>query len=191
MLKEFYGFSEDPFSLNSDSRSFFLTQHHKEILDSIVYGITERREFILLTGETGMGKTTLIHQLLQALGPSIKAIPVYEPPRTFRELLEFILQNLKLPLGERSEKTMWSQFIDYISHGAAQDENFVIIVDVDCRLPAYVSSNPQGFYPDFIEDLEDLRCNRFFEFPLDHNLCTHNKPLSKFFGDIAGRWALR
>ena len=76
-----------------------------------------------------MGKTTLIHQLLQALGPSIKAIPVYEPPRTFRELLEFILQNLKLPLGERSEKTMWSQFIDYISHGAAQDENFVIIVD--------------------------------------------------------------
>jgi general secretion pathway protein A len=129
MLKEFYGFLEDPFNLNSDSRFFFLTQHHKKVLDSIVYGITERREFILLTGETGMGKTTLIHQLLQTLEPNIKAIPVYQPPKAFAELLEVILQNLKLPLGERSEKTMWSKFIEYISLGAAQDENLVIIVD--------------------------------------------------------------
>jgi general secretion pathway protein A len=129
MFKEFYGFSEDPFDPNSDSRFFFLTEQHRKILDSILYGITERREFILLTGETGMGKTTLIYQLLQRLTLNIKAIPIYQPPKAFAELLEVILQNLRLPLGERSEKTMWSQFIDYISEGSAQDSNFVIIVD--------------------------------------------------------------
>jgi type II secretory pathway predicted ATPase ExeA len=129
MYKDFYGFSKDPFNFSPDPRFIFLTQHHREVLNSMIYGITERRGFILLSGETGTGKTTLVRHLIQVLDPKIKAIPVYQPPKSFDELLEVLLRNLNLPLGERSKRIMWSRFIDYISQDGGHYENYAIIVD--------------------------------------------------------------
>lgn len=145
MYKEFYGFSEEPFALNPDPRFFLLTQNHKEILDLMVYGITERRGFILLTGEKGTGKTAFIQQLLQTLDPNIKAIPIFQTPESFDQLLEVILRSLKLPVGERKKSFLWRQFIDYISHGAGQHANLAIIAD-----------NAQELSKEFLEELREL-----------------------------------
>jgi general secretion pathway protein A len=129
MYRDFYGLSDDPFGLNPDPRLIFLTPHHKEVLNSMIYGITERRGFILLSGEWGTGKTILIRHLLQILDPKIKAIPVYQPPKSFEDLLEVLLRNLNLPPTERSKRIMWSQFIDFISQNGGQYENFAIVAD--------------------------------------------------------------
>ena len=145
MYKDFYGFSEEPFALNPDPRFFLLTQNHKETLDLMVYGITERRGFILLTGEKGTGKTAFIQQLLQTLDPNIKAIPIFQTPESFDQLLEVILRSLKLPVGERKKSFLWRQFIDYISHGAGRDANLAIIAD-----------NAQELSKEFLEELREL-----------------------------------
>ena len=145
MYHDFYGLAEEPFALHPDPRFFLLTQNYKEVLDLMVYGITERRGFILLTGEKGTGKTAFLQQLLQTLDPSIKAICIFQPPESFEQLLEVILRSLKLPVGERKKSSLWRQFIDYLSQEAGQDANLTIIAD-----------NAQDLSKEFLEELREL-----------------------------------
>jgi general secretion pathway protein A len=94
-----------------------------------MYGITEKKGFTLLLGETGTGKTTFIHHLLSMLGPHIKAIPIFAPPKTFDELLEVILRELKLPLEEGNGNSRLFQLNEYLYQRSAQNETLLIIVD--------------------------------------------------------------
>jgi len=64
MYKEFYGLRANPFNVNTDPRYLFLTRHTEEALACLTYGIQRRKGFVLLTGEVGTGKTTLINKLL-------------------------------------------------------------------------------------------------------------------------------
>jgi general secretion pathway protein A len=147
MFKKFYGFSEDPFTLEPDPRFFFLTESHRKVLFSLMYGITEKKGFTLLLGETGTGKTTLIHHLLSRLGPHIKAIPIFAPPKTFDELLEVILRELKLPLEEGNGKSRLWQLNEYLYQRSSQNETLLIIVD-----------EVQNLSKEFLEQLRQL-CN--------------------------------
>jgi general secretion pathway protein A len=129
MYKTFYGFSEEPFTLNPNRKFLFLSKNHKEVLDSLVCGIAEGKEFLLLTGEAGTGKTTLIHELISMLPPKVEAVPIYQPCKSFDELLEVILQDLKLPLEERSRSFMLSQFNRYLFRMSADHGTLLIILD--------------------------------------------------------------
>ncbi len=129
MYKEFYNFSEDPFAIEPDPRFFFLTENHRKVLFSLVYGITETKGFNLLLGEAGTGKTTFIRHLLSMLGPHIKAIPIFDPPKTFDELLLAVLRELKLPLEQGNGSSRLGQLNEYLYQRSAQNESLLIIVD--------------------------------------------------------------
>jgi general secretion pathway protein A len=129
MFEEFYSFSEDPFALEPDPRFFFLTENHKKVLPHLVYGITEAKGFTLLLGETGIGKTTFILHLLSLLGLHIRAIPIFDPPKTFEDLLEVILRELKLPLEEGNGSSRLWQLNEYLYQRTAHNETFLIILD--------------------------------------------------------------
>ncbi len=129
MHNNFYGFTEEPFGLTPDPRFFYETEYQKEIIDSLIYGISEKDGLILLTGERGLGKTTLIIQLLQILPSNITPVPIFNAPKSFDDLLEGILQRLNLPLKEKSKGYMLSKFTDYLHQNSAQEETLAIIID--------------------------------------------------------------
>ena len=60
MYQKFFGLQESPFNVNPDPRYLFLTKQIQEALAGLTYGIQNRKGFILLTGEVGTGKTTLL-----------------------------------------------------------------------------------------------------------------------------------
>jgi len=64
MYESFFGLREPPFSLTPDPRFLWLSETHQEGLAALVYGITRRKGFLLLTGEVGTGKTTLLRAAL-------------------------------------------------------------------------------------------------------------------------------
>jgi len=129
MFNEIYEFPEEPFGLTPDPRFFFPTENLREVIDSIVYHIEKSDGFVLVTGEIGVGKTTLIQQLLSMLSPAIQAIPIYNPAETLDGLLETILQELHLPLEEKNRGFMISRFNDYLNQKSARNETVVIILD--------------------------------------------------------------
>jgi general secretion pathway protein A len=69
MYESFFGLNEPPFSLTPDPRFLWLSTTHQEGLAALVYGITRRKGFLLLTGEVGTGKTTLLRAALQQIPP--------------------------------------------------------------------------------------------------------------------------
>ena len=69
MYEAFFGFREPPFSLTPDPRFLWLSDTHQEGLATLVYGITRHKGFLLLTGEVGTGKTTLLRAALSQIPP--------------------------------------------------------------------------------------------------------------------------
>src|SRR5260370_8706990 len=67
MYKSFFGLRENPFNANPAPRYLFLTREIQEALAGLAYGIKNRKGFILLPGEVGTGKTTLLNRLLDLL----------------------------------------------------------------------------------------------------------------------------
>jgi general secretion pathway protein A len=69
MYETFFGLREQPFSLTPDPRFLWLSDTHREGLAALTYGITRRKGFLLLTGEVGTGKTTLLRAALGQIPP--------------------------------------------------------------------------------------------------------------------------
>ena len=99
MYLQFYGLREAPFNPTPDPRFLFLTAGHREALAQLLYGVRERKGFIVLTGEVGTGKTTLLRTLLAAAGPRHPVAYVYNSTLAFDGLLEYILEDWGVKSG--------------------------------------------------------------------------------------------
>jgi len=67
VYQEHFGLLREPFSITPDPDFLYLSTSHREGLAQLVYGIKGRKGFVVLTGEVGTGKTTLIRALLEVL----------------------------------------------------------------------------------------------------------------------------
>ena len=67
MFKKFYGLKKEPFNITPDPDFLYLSASHREALAQLTYGIETKKGFILITGEVGVGKTTIINALLRQL----------------------------------------------------------------------------------------------------------------------------
>ncbi|TMQ28330.1 MAG: ATPase [Candidatus Rokuibacteriota bacterium] len=93
MYLEFYGLREAPFSPTPDPKFLFQSSRHREALAQLVYGVQERKGFIVLTGEIGTGKTTLLRTLLARLDHDTHVAYVHNSALDIEGLLEYILQD--------------------------------------------------------------------------------------------------
>ncbi len=112
MYNDFYGFSEKPFGETPDPRFLYLTSSHREALDSMMKGISDRNGVISITGEAGTGKTTLIHYLLNRLDENIKVVYISHSTVTFGELLDMIRLELGPGVVHRSEPAFLSPLVN-------------------------------------------------------------------------------
>jgi general secretion pathway protein A len=80
MYREYYGLSERPFDLTPDPRYLYLTPMHREALAAVQYGITARRGIVVVIGEAGTGKTTIVRAAIRALkGQRVRSIYLNNP----------------------------------------------------------------------------------------------------------------
>jgi general secretion pathway protein A len=91
-----FGLREAPFSVTPDPRFFFESQGHREALAALYYGITAKKGFVVITGEVGAGKTTLIRKVLRSLDVTCHSVFIFNTLLKFDELIENILLDLGL-----------------------------------------------------------------------------------------------
>jgi len=96
MYLEHYNLAEFPFNITPDQRFLYYAPHHREAFDHLMYGITQRKGFIELTGEVGSGKTTLCRALLGNLGEDVKTALILNPSLTETQLLRAMLNDFGL-----------------------------------------------------------------------------------------------
>ena len=96
MYCDYFGFSEKPFNITPDPSFLYLSPGHEELLTSIVYGIQERKGFIVVVGDVGTGKTTILNTALQWLSQKTKAAYVCNYDMNFEDLLAQALFELDL-----------------------------------------------------------------------------------------------
>jgi general secretion pathway protein A len=108
MYHEYYGFVRSPFEMTPDPGFLVLGENHREGLATLVYAVRARKGFVLLTGEVGTGKTTLLHSLLAQLDRETAAAFIFNPrldPLDFFRLL-FDELGIEQPCHTKAEYLM-------------------------------------------------------------------------------------
>ena len=129
MYLDFYGLAEKPFNLTPDPRFLFLTTSHREALAQLTYGVREGTGFVVLTGEVGTGKTTLLQTLLQRLGPDVDMAMIVNPMMGFDGLLELILEDFGSGTGGDTTAQRLVALHRFLVQRAAAGRRTVIIID--------------------------------------------------------------
>ena len=113
MYTEHFGLSQEPFSIAPDPRFLFLSEAHNEALAHLMYGFSHGG-FVLITGEVGTGKTTLLRNLLDRTPPELDVAFVLNPRLTVRELLETLCDELGVPYNSGDVQSV-KQYIDVLN----------------------------------------------------------------------------
>jgi type II secretory pathway predicted ATPase ExeA len=136
-----FGLRQAPFNITPDPSFLYLSASHREGLAQLSYGIRARKGFVVLTGEVGTGKTTLIHALLNDLNGSAQTALIFSTIVSPGDLLrsvceEFGLVEPKRPLGEIHDYLV--SLNEFLLESYRKGENCALIIDESQNLSAEV-----------------------------------------------------
>jgi general secretion pathway protein A len=130
MYQNFFGLRESPFNVNPDPRYLFLTQQTQEALAGLTYGIQNRKGFILLTGEVGTGKTTLLNRLLDWLrGQRVATAYIFNSRMDVNHLFDFMMADFEIPCDSREKSQVLLRLNQWLLERYRAGETAVLIVD--------------------------------------------------------------
>ena len=90
MYTDFYGLKELPFALTPDPRYLYFTPSHTEVMANLHYGIESGRGLIVVTGEVGTGKTTLLRWMMRRLDPTVMVAYIFNPRLSVAEFYQYL-----------------------------------------------------------------------------------------------------
>jgi general secretion pathway protein A len=131
MYKKFFGLKDSPFSFSPDPRYMYWTTAAKEAHAALTYGIQSRKGFLLLTGEVGTGKTTLLNRLLDLLREhDIATAFVFNSQLLgVKQLFDFMLADFDIPCESRSKSQVLMKLNQWLLERYRNGKTTVLIVD--------------------------------------------------------------
>ena len=130
MYKTYFGLKENPFNINTDPRYLYLTEHTQNALNCLTAGIEARKGFILLTGEVGTGKTTILNKLLDSLHQQRAATAfVFNPRMTASQLFEYMIADFGIACKSRARSHLLCKLHEWLLDRYESGEQTVLVVD--------------------------------------------------------------
>jgi general secretion pathway protein A len=129
MYAEHFGFSKLPFSATPDPQVVFNNSLYQETFATLQYGVLAKKGFVLITGEVGTGKTTLLRKLLHSLGPTVHSVFIFYTQVSFVELLRLILDDLNLAHKDNDKLTLIETLNQYLIERSRQGHIVTLLID--------------------------------------------------------------
>ena len=129
MYCEYYGLVKSPFEMTPDPSFLFLGEAHREGLATLVYGVKAGKGFVMLTGEVGTGKTTLLHALLGQLDSQTKSAFIFNPRLTPLGFFRVLFEELDIKPRRKNKADYLIQLNEFLIERLGKNEKTLLIVD--------------------------------------------------------------
>jgi general secretion pathway protein A len=144
MYESFFHLKEKPFDIAPNPAYLYLSRTHRQAMTAVRYGLQEQKGFVLMTGEVGSGKTTLVRELMRTLGPQVTFARIFNTRVSSRELLAMINQDFGLA-GGNSKVQMLHDLNDFLIREYEGGRKTILIID-----------EAQNLTPDRLEEVRML-----------------------------------
>ena len=129
MYESFYGLKEKPFNLLPDPEYLFMSQGHENVYTHLEYTIAENKGFVVITGEIGSGKTTLINFLLERIGEDINLALINNTYVRPTQLVKMICKEFELEVEGMDKTEMIDLFHGFLLRQFAERKRALLIID--------------------------------------------------------------
>ena len=145
MYTSYFGLTCNPFQLTPDPEFLFLAKDHKRALTYLNYGIMSNTGFILVTGEVGTGKTTLIRKIIKEIRRDIKLARVSNTLVNSEQLISMINDDFGIDTKGKDKTQMLRDLADFIIDQYAKGNRTTLIID-----------EAQNLTPELLEEIRLL-----------------------------------
>ncbi len=129
MYESYYNFRIKPFELVPNPDFLFLSKSHQKAITYLTYGLKERTGFMMLTGEVGAGKTTLIRYFIRNLDKDIPLSKIFNTTVSTVQLLAMINEDFGLESGSRDKIQLVKQLYDFLIEEYSRGSHALLIID--------------------------------------------------------------
>ncbi len=136
MYESYFNFKIKPFELVPNPDFLYMSKSHKRAMTYLDYGIKEKAGFILLTGEVGSGKTTLIRDLIKKLNGKVSVSKIFNTKVTSEQLIAMINDDFGLNIRNKDKVQMLKELYDFLIGQYAKGFHSVLIIDEAQNLSA-------------------------------------------------------
>lgn len=145
MYESYYSLIENPFGTTPDPRFLYKSKAHREALAYLAYGVFRKKGFLALSGEVGVGKTTVVRAFVQTFHPCLEAAFVLNTRVTFQELLYLLLSDFGVEIKSDSKVAMLTALNEFLIERFADNQNPLVVID-----------EAQNLTPEILEELRML-----------------------------------
>jgi general secretion pathway protein A len=129
MYLKFFGLERFPFAMTPDPSFLFMTTKHREALAGLMFAVTSRKGFLVLTGDAGTGKTTLLSRILGSMGARAQFSYLVNPTLTSSEFLEMVLLDFGIDQVPPSKAQRLLKFQQFLLRVHSEGRAAVLIID--------------------------------------------------------------
>jgi len=131
MYEQYYGLNDKPFRLRPDPHFFFNSKGHKRAMSYLDYGLSQGEGFIVITGEVGAGKTTLVRNLFRQLRPEqVVAAHLVNTHLDSDDVLRMVVAGFGLPHADTGSKTvLLSRLEEFLRATEREGKQALLLVD--------------------------------------------------------------
>src|SRR6266851_373542 len=130
MFTEYFGLTSSPFRLTPDARCFFGSKSHRKALAHITYGLSQGDGFVVITGEVGAGKTTLVEHIWSQLNPSeYVAAKISTTQLSPTDFLRVVVSGFGLEKTRRDKESMLSALAELFRANHIAGKRTLLVID--------------------------------------------------------------
>jgi general secretion pathway protein A len=129
MYLSHYNLIRKPFQLTTDPRFLWLGEKHKEALATLKYGVVDQKGFLLVTGDVGTGKTTLINALLESLEDDTYVANITNPSLDLIDFFNFIAISFNIHKKFDNKVDFIVHFSRFLKKVYSEKKNVLLIID--------------------------------------------------------------